>query len=259
MSKTALITGASVGIGYELALLMAKDKYNLVIVARSEDKLQALKEKLEQECGIKVWVIAEDLSKENAAQIVFDKVINEGLEIDVLVNNAGFGDFGKFAETDWEKEARMMQLNMIALTHFTKLFAKGMVARGSGKIMNVASTASYQPIPYFAVYAASKAYVLSFSEAIAYELRETGVTVTALCPGATDTEFAKAASMENSSIFKGGLPTGKDVAEFGYRKMNSGATTAIHGLKNYILANSNRFAPRKMSTAISGWMVSRNT
>lgn len=247
MTKTALITGASNGIGLELANIHASKGDNLVLIARSTDKLLALQEQLQQQYNIKVIVMAKDLAQVNIAQEIYDELKMQHIQIDYLINNAGFGDFGMFYETDWNKEANMIQLNITTLTQFTKLFIKDMVARKEGKIMNVASTAAFQSGPTMAVYYATKAYVLSFSEAIDNEVRDKGVTVTALCPGATESGFQAAAAMEESKLVKGRkLPSSKEVALYGYDAMMQGKTVAIHGLMNAIMANSVRFFPRSL-------------
>ena len=194
--KTALITGASGGIGYEFAKLLAKDCNTLVLVARSKDRLKEIKKELETASPISVIVVAQDLSEPDAAEKIFRRLESEHIIVDILINNAGFGDHGAFVETDWRKEEKMIAVNISALTEMTKLFLKGMVERKSGRILNVASTAAFQPGPFLAVYYASKAYVLSFSEVIVNELKGKGVTVTALCPGPTATGFALAARME---------------------------------------------------------------
>jgi short-subunit dehydrogenase len=249
--KTALITGASSGIGLELATFFAKDKHNLVLVARSEGKLKELATELQQKYGITVKVIAKDLSKTNAAQEVYDELKQQNIEIDFLVNNAGFGEFGFFHEIDWKKEEMMINLNITTLTHFTKLFVQDMVKRRYGKVMNVASTAAFQPGPLMAVYYATKSYVLSFSEAIANELQDKGVTITALCPGPTESGFQAAATLEESKLVKGKkMPTSLEVAEYGYKAMMNGDIVAIHGMMNWIMAQSIRFTPRKMATTI---------
>jgi len=249
---TALITGASNGIGLELALIHAAKGDQLVLVARNKSKLDELKLELEKTYKISVYTIGKDLSAMNAGQEIFDETSKQQIHIDYLINNAGFGDFGMFVETDWNKEAQMIQLNITALTQLTKLYLKEMVKRGSGKIMNVASTAAFQSGPTMAVYYATKAYVLSFSEAIDNEVRDKGVTVTALCPGATESGFQAAAAMEESNLVKGRkLPTSKEVAEYGYESMMKGRTVAIHGFMNYLLANSVRFIPRAMVVKVT--------
>jgi short-subunit dehydrogenase len=249
---TALITGASNGIGLELAKVQASKGDNLVLVARNKEKLDELKTELEQHYNIKVYTIAKDLSTENAAKEVYDETTKQSIQIDYLINNAGFGDFGLFVETDWNKEAQMIQLNITTLTQFTKLYVQEMVKRRSGKIMNVASTAAFQSGPTMAVYYATKAFVLSFSEAIDNEVREHGVSVTALCPGATESGFQAAAAMEESALVKGKkLPTSKEVAAYGYASMMKGKTVAIHGWMNAIMANSVRFLPRSIVVKVT--------
>jgi len=242
---TALITGASNGIGLELAKVHASKGDNLVLVARNKSKLDELKKELEKQYKITVYTIGKDLSAQNAAQEVYEETTKQNIQVDYLINNAGFGDFGMFVETDWNKELQMINLNITTLTQFTKLYLQDMVKHRSGKIMNVASTAAFQSGPTMAVYYATKAYVLSFSEAIDNEVSDKGVTVTTLCPGATESGFQAAAAMEESNLVKGKkLPTSKEVAEYGYNAMMKGKTVAIHGLMNWIMANSVRFTPR---------------
>lgn len=241
----ALITGASNGIGLELAKIHASKGGDLVLVARNKARLEELKFELENRYKVKVHTIGKDLSAINAAKEVYDETMQHNLRIDYLINNAGFGDFGMFAETEWNKELQMINLNITTLTHFTKLYLQDMVKRKSGKIMNVASTAAFQSGPTMAVYYATKAYVLSFSEAVDNEVRNQGVSVTTLCPGATESGFQAAAAMEESNLVKGKkLPSSKEVAEYGYHAMMQGQTVAIHGMMNWILANSVRFIPR---------------
>jgi short-subunit dehydrogenase len=250
--KTALITGASSGIGYELAKIHAAKGGDLVLVARNKAKLDELKVELEKQFNVSVYTIGKDLSNVDAALEVYKETSEKGIQIDYLINNAGFGDFGMFSETEWEKEHQMINLNITALTYFTKLYLKDMLKRKSGKIMNVASTAAFVPGPTMAVYCATKPYVLSFSEAVDNEVREFGVSVTALCPGATESGFMTAASAENSSLFKGKkLPSSKEVAEYGYNAMLKGKAVVIHGLPNKILAFIVRFTPRKLVVKIS--------
>jgi len=244
---TALITGASNGIGLELAKIHASKGDDLVLVARNIKRLDELKAEIQKQYKVNIYNINKDLSLPDAAQEVYDETKKQNIRIDYLINNAGFGDFGMFTETDWNKELQMINLNITALTQFTKLFLKDMVQRRSGRIMNVASTAAFQSGPTMAVYFATKAYVLSFSEAIANEVSNQGVTVTILCPGATESGFQAAAAMEDSGLVKGRkLPTSKEVAEYGYAAMMKGKTVAIHGVMNYIMANSVRFVPRSL-------------
>ena len=244
---TALITGASNGIGLELAKIHASKGDDLVLVARNKSKLDELKSQFEKQYKVKVYTIGKDLSANNAAQEVHEETTKQKIQIDYLINNAGFGDFGMFVETDWNKELRMINLNITTLTQFTKLYLHDMVNRRSGKIMNVASTAAFQSGPTMAVYYATKAYVLSFSEAVNNEVSDKGVTITTLCPGATESGFQAAAAMEESALVKGKkLPTSKEVAGYGYASMMKGKTVAIHGLMNYLMANSVRFLPRAL-------------
>jgi short-subunit dehydrogenase len=258
MSATAvLITGASGGIGYELAKLFARDHHNLVLVARSADKLAQVANEL-QAHGVTVKTIALDLAATPAPKFLFDQLQCEGIAIEILVNNAGFGAFGEFAQMPTEEILGQIDLNTRALTELTRLFLPPMIARRSGRIMHVASTAAFQPGPLMAVYYATKAYVLSFSEAIANELSDTGVTVTCFCPGATHTDFAKRAGMENSRLFKQvGAMSAENVALDGYRAVMEGRGLAISGAHNWLVAQSTRFAPRKMVTAISRWIAEK--
>ncbi len=200
MGKTALITGASSGIGLELALIHATNGDNLVLVARNKQKLDELKLDLEKKYNISVLTIGKDLSLPQAPSEVYSETKAAGIHVDYLINNAGFGNHGMFAVTDWDFERKMINLNMTALTEFTKLYLPDMLAQKSGRIMNVASSAAFMPCPGMAVYFATKAYVLSFSEALSNEVKSTGVTVTALCPGPTNTGFEKAASMGKSEL-----------------------------------------------------------
>ena len=241
--KTVLITGASGGIGLELALLFAADNINLVLVARTESKLIALQKMLESEYTVEVKILVADLSKDMVCQVIFNEIKHQGIRIDYLVNNAGVGDFGIFVNADWARCQQMIDLNVKALTQLTQLFIPGMLAHG-GRIMNVASTAAFQSGPLMAVYYASKAYVLSFSLAIANEL-EGKVTVTALCPGPTSSGFQQAAGMVNSKLFtRWCIPSSKVVAIYGYKVMMQGKQVAIYGIINWFLANTVRFLPR---------------
>jgi len=249
MQRTALITGASSGIGLELARLFAADKWDVALVARSEGKLQELATELQSAHGIQARVVAADLAKPDAPATIISAL--HDIEIDALVNNAGFGLGGEFAKTDLNAELEMIQVNVTALTHLTKLVLPAMIARRRGAILNVASTASFQPGPLMAVYYATKAYVLSFSEAIADELRNSGVTVTALCPGPTETGFASAANMESATLFKMMRPAdAKSVARAGYDAMKSGKRIVIPGAKNKLLTQSIRVSPRRLVTTI---------
>ena len=255
--STVLITGASGGIGYELAKLFARDHHNLVLVARSAGKLAQVAAEL-QPLGVIVKTFALDLAQPPAAKFLFDQLQREGTAVDVLINNAGFGVYGEFARMPEGEILGQLALNVTALTELTRLFLPPMVQRRSGRIMNVASTAGFQPGPHMAVYYATKAYVISFSEAIANELRGSGVTVTCFCPGATHTGFANRSGTEKSRLFKvlGGMSAEK-VALDGYRAVMEGRTLAISGLHNWAIAQSTRFAPRKMVTAVSRWVAEK--
>ncbi|HXI98730.1 MAG TPA: SDR family oxidoreductase [Gemmatimonadaceae bacterium] len=251
MQRTALITGASSGIGLDLARLFAADKWDVALVARTEPKLGELASQLEKEHGITAHVVAADLARPEAPTEIVKTLSDRGIAIEALVNNAGFGLSGEFVKTDLTAEMEMIQVNVTALTHLTKLVLPPMVERKRGAILNVASTAAFQPGPLMAVYYATKAYVLSFSEAIADELRDTGVTVTALCPGPTETGFASAANMEGSRLFRMTRPArSSDVARTGYEAMKRGARVVVPGMKNKLLTQSVRISPRRLVTAI---------
>jgi short-subunit dehydrogenase len=253
-SQTVLITGASAGIGYELAKLFARDHHNLVLVARSGDRLAHVAAEF-QRYGVTVKTVALDLAESPAPRFLFDQLQRESICVDILINNAGFGAYGEFAQMRQQEILGQINLNITALTELTHLFVQPMVGRRKGRIMNVASTAGFQPGPLMAVYYATKAYVISFSEALANELRDSGVTVTCFCPGATHTGFAKRAGNDKSRLFrKMGAMAAEKVAQDGYRAVMEGRTLAISGMHNWITAQSTRFAPRKMVTAISRWV-----
>ncbi|WP_462280598.1 SDR family NAD(P)-dependent oxidoreductase [Salinivirga cyanobacteriivorans] len=229
MKKVALITGASSGIGKELAIIHAEKGGDLVLVARSRDKLETLKNELEQKYNVQVMLIVKDLTKQEAPKEVFTEVKNAKIDIDYLINNAGFGGIGKFHERDWEKDLSMINLNITALTALTRFFLPDFVNRNSGKILNVSSTASLMPGPLQAVYYASKAYVTYFSNAIAQELHDTNVTVTTLMPGATETEFGAVSGMDKTVLFDK-TANARKVAEDGYKGMMKGKLDVITGL-----------------------------
>ncbi|MGA2742236.1 MAG: SDR family oxidoreductase [Bryobacteraceae bacterium] len=252
MNPTVLITGASGGIGEELARLFAAHRHDLVLVARTAGKLQSLSGELARTHGIQSRALAEDLADPGAPPRIFDALRQQGAVIDVLVNNAGFGASGAYAEIDYDVEARMIQVNVAALAHLTRLFLPGMLARRNGKILNVASTAAYVPGPFMAVYYASKAFVLSFSEAIAEETQGTGVTVTALVPGPTGTNFAAAAGNANSLLFRSGtVMTAAAVARVGFDGLMSGKRVVIAGASNKLTVLSTRLAPRTVLARIT--------
>jgi short-subunit dehydrogenase len=249
--KTALITGASFGIGLELARIFAREGYNLVLVARSGDKLRQLASELEKAHATRSLMLAADLTDPGAPAYVLDQTTRADIQVDVLVNNAGFGQYGLFAENDLEECLRQIQLNVTTLTHLTRLYLPAMIERKNGGILNVASTAAFQPGPLMAVYFATKAYVLHFSEALTNELQGTGVTVTCLCPGATATEFHKRANATGMNLLKFGAMDARTVAEDGYRALLAGKPVVISGFKNWLLAQSVRFSPRRLVTAIA--------
>lgn len=256
---TALVTGGSGGIGFEIAKVLARNGLDLVLVARKRDTLEAAAGQLEGKYGARVHVFAADLRRPDAPQAIFDFLHNENIPIDVLVNNAGFGVGGEFADTKLQRELEMIQVNISALTHLTKLFLPAMIKRKAGRVLNVASTAAFQPGPLMAVYYATKAYVLSFSEALAEELRHSGVTVTALCPGPTRTHFAASAQIAKSRLFTVfGIADAGDVAEFGVAAMMHGRRVAIPGIKNKIMAQVNRISPRTVTARVSRMIQESN-
>ena len=250
--EVALITGASSGIGAELAKLAAADGCDLVLVARGRAELQGLAQELTGRHGNTVRVIAKDLSEPGAAQAIFDELQAAGVAVDILMNNAGFGLYGLFWRNDTKTTLDLLQVNVITLTHLCRLFLPAMVERGRGRVLNVASTAAFQPGPLMAAYYASKAYVLRLSEAVANELKGTGVTMTVLCPGATRTRFEQRAGLDLSRLFKWvPVSDAQTVASAGYRGMKQGKTQVIPGVLNRLVVFSTRFVPRRALTAIT--------
>jgi len=248
---TAVVTGASGGIGFEFSKLLARDGHDLLLVARDRARLDQVAEEIRNASAVSVHVLPADLAAPSAPDAVFAALRDAGLAVDVLVNNAGFASYGPFAETDLAHELSLIRVNVEALTHLTKLALPGMIERRSGKILNVASTAAFLPGPLMAVYYASKAYVLSFSEALAEELRGSGVTVTALCPGPTATGFQRRAGMEASKIVSGRrLPGAADVAAAGYRGLTRGDRIVIPGLNNRLTILAPRALPRALLTRL---------
>ncbi len=248
---TAVITGASSGIGLELAKQFAKHKHNVTLVARREDVLNKLADEIKEKYKVQVHVLAKDLSDAKQVDEVYEFTTLHNLQVKYLVNNAGFGDYAFFNTANWEKLSGMIDVNIKALTRLSWLYVKDMIKNERGKIMNVASTAAFQPGPLMAVYFATKSYVLSLSEAMANELEDKGVTVTALCPGPTQSEFLKVADMHNSKMIKDRkLPSSKDVAAYGYKAMMKGKNVAIQGTMNYIMAQGARFVPRNTITKL---------
>ena len=256
MNRTALITGASSGIGLELAKLFAKDNYNLVLVARRKSQLERLALELSKEYSISVTIIAKDLSLPSSPEEIFNELKEKSIHIDILVNNAGTQVYGKFHKTDIEKELQLIQVNLVSLTHLTKMAVAEMSKRGCGKILNIGSTGSFTPSPLNAIYCATKAYVLNFSEGIAKDLEGTGITVTTLCPGATHTEFAEKAKMQNTRLFSSMVMNPDEVAKIGYRALIKGKRVVVAGLYNKLLVFSLRFTPRWLVLKIGKILLS---
>ena len=250
MKQTALITGASSGLGLELAKIFAREGYNLVLVSRSGDKLRILKKELESAYGIQAQVFAKDLAEKDAALDVFHFTAEHRIEIQVLVNDAGFGDFGDFLTCHWEKQYAMVQVNIVALMQLTQCYLKQMVERGEGRILNLASVAAFQPGPLMSVYYATKAFVLSFTEALSVELKSSGVSVMALCPGPTKTEFEVNADLGHSGLFKNlKTASARKVALYGYRQLMKDRIVAVPGMRNKLMVFASKISPRKVVRA----------
>jgi short-subunit dehydrogenase len=250
----ALVTGASSGIGADLARELAKDGHDLVLSARSLAPMQALAADLEAH-GANSTVIPADLGRPGGALELVNAIEARGLQVDVLVNNAGLGAIGRFDQMDAQRISDVLQVNVVALTELTRLLLPGMIGRARGKVLLVGSTASFQPGPRMAVYFATKAYVLSFGEALAYELRATGITVTTLCPGATATNFFKTAGANDIAL--GPTMSAADVARLGYRAMKAGRRVVVAGLLNRILAVAARLAPHSITLPATAALMSR--
>ncbi|MFB6353758.1 MAG: SDR family NAD(P)-dependent oxidoreductase [Halobacteriales archaeon] len=243
--ETALVTGASRGIGYELAKRFAADGFDLVLVARSEDRLQEVGAELEADHGVDSTVVPADLADPEGARSVYEAVSADGHVVEALVNNAGFGVYGEFVETDLEQELDVIELHVVAVTVLTKLFAREMADRGHGYVLNNASTAGFAPLPTSTVYSAAKHYERSFSEALAEELADAGVTVTALCPGETDTGFMERGNYEEAAYEPGDLMDPATVAEAGYRGLMNGERVVVPGWKNKVRIFLRRLLPRR--------------
>jgi short-subunit dehydrogenase len=248
-NKTALITGASAGLGRDFARLFASDGNDTVLVARRRDRLDELAAEL-RAGGVRATVIAEDLAAPEAPIRIADRLAADGIEVEFLVNNAGFGTTGSFAEIDLGRELEMIQVNITALVHLTGLLLPAMVARGNGRILNVGSTAGFQPGPGMATYYASKAFVNHFTEGLAHELKETGVTATVSCPGATATEFGEVAGNAKSILFRMGAASSQAVAREAYDAMMAGKPMVVHGLTNKLAMESLRLSPRAVVRAL---------
>jgi short-subunit dehydrogenase len=243
MNNTILITGASTGIGKEFAFIAAKSQNNVVLVARSDDKLKEICKQITSKYKVEADYVISDLSEYGAANVLYKEVVNRGYQVNYLVNNAGFGDYGNFIERDLEKCQQMMQLNIMALTELTYLFVKDMVKANRGGVLNVASIAAMQPDPYMAVYGATKSFVANFTEALHYELKGTGVSATVLSPGATSTEFFDAAQMSDSQMANAKMMTAANVAQIGYNAMMKGKLHVVAGLKNKLLSFGSSVMP----------------
>lgn len=256
MRETALITGASSGIGEELARLFAADGADLVLVARRADRLEALADELRRAHDITAYVLPKDLARPEAPGEVFDETERQGINVDVLVNNAGVGAREHFAAIDTGRQVDMVQVNVTALTHLARLYLPGMLERGRGAILNVGSAAGFQPVPGFAVYAATKAYVLSFTEGLAEELRGSGISATLLAPGATATEFARAAGVEGTLSFRRGAMDARTVAKAGYEGMRAGRVIVVPRLRNRLSSLAVRLLPRSLVRRAAGRAMS---
>jgi short-subunit dehydrogenase len=243
---TALITGASSGIGLELARQCAQNKINLVLVARSASKLEQVATELQTEHKIQVRTIIKDLSKPTAPQEIFDEIQTENININILINNAGFSNYGQFGFTDIQKEAELLQVNIVALTTLTKLFLPYMIKEKSGKILNLGSIASFFPGPLMTTYFSSKAYILSFSQSLAGELQGSGITVSCLCPGPTQTGFASRSGMNNPASFGKFSESAKEVAQVGFDGLMNGKSIIVIGALNKLAIFAIRFAPRSL-------------
>ncbi|MFV1998436.1 MAG: SDR family NAD(P)-dependent oxidoreductase [Acidiferrobacterales bacterium] len=258
MKKTALITGASSGIGYELSKIFAKNNYDLVLVSRDANKLKSISEEIKKQHDTQIRVIPKDLCISSAPQELYDEINADNISIDVLVNNAGIGSHGKFTDSKSEEQANLIQLNITSLTMLCKKFGADMVKRGSGRILNIASTAAFQAGPLMSTYYASKAYVLLFSEGLRHELKNDGVTVTVLCPGPTRTEFFKRSNMIGTRLERSPhTMSAARVAATGFSGLMNGKTIVIPGLINNLLAFSVRITPRRVITGITHFLNQR--
>lgn len=254
MRKKVLITGASSGIGYEFAKIFASKGDDVILVARSEEKLFEIQKKLQEKYRIFAYVYAKDLTKENSGKELFEEITADGHRVDYLINNAGFGDNHRYLHTDFETHEKMVKLNILSLMELCHYFGKVMYNRGEGKILNVASIAAFSAGPYMSVYFASKAFVLSFSEALNEEFKDRNVSVTCLCPGPTYTNFGKTAEYDKSRAFKYlGTANPADVAATGYKAMMKGKSVILHGANIKTMAFLTRFTPRSLNTKFSAF------
>ena len=247
----ALVTGASSGLGVDFAKQLAAKGANLVLTARRVERLEAVRDEIQQAHDVQIEVIPCDLAAEGAPQELYDAIQAKGLTIDILINNAGLGLYGAFTEIEWEREKAMLDLDIITLTHMTKLFVKDMVAQGSGHILQVASIGAYQPSPLYASYSAAKSYVLNFSQAINYELRNTGVSVTVISPGVTKTEFLEVSGQEPTLYQRMVMMSSEDVTRQGINAMLKGKAQVVPGFLNALTAWSTRIMPRRLAAAVA--------
>lgn len=255
MNDTALITGSTSGIGKAFADRLAKEGYHLILVARNEEKLKLQSECLFQTYHIPVHIVTCNLENPHAAEHVFQKVKEANLSVQLLVNNAGFNEYGCFLDTNSEKEFGMMQLHMVFTTQMMKLFLPEMIDNGYGRILNIGSTGAYIPCPYDAVYAATKSYLLSVSKGINAELKHTGVSLTVLCPGSTRTQFAVKAGMEQTLLFRLFVMGPEKVADIGYRAMMKRKASVIAGFYNKLLVLSSFVLPKRVVNFLSKKML----
>ena len=255
-NKWALVTGASSGLGADFARILASVDCHLILVARRQERLEALKEEISADFGVTVKVIPLDLSLPESPQQLYDQLKAEGIAVDILINNAGFGLYGEFLEVDWERTQQMLQLNMMTVAHLTWLFAQDMVSRNFGYILQIASNGAYQPSPLYAAYSASKSFVLSLSEALNYELRDTNVKCTALSPGITVTEFHQVAGQKEGSLYyRLTKLDSMTVARKGIQALLAGRPSLVPGWIVSVMAWSNRLVPRRLSVAMAAWLM----
>ena len=253
--KWSLVTGASSGIGADFATILAEKGSCLILVARREERLRELQQKLQEQHGVRVEVVGMDLSIKDAPQVLYYLVKEMGHTVDILINNAGYGLYGAFVELPWERQRNMLELDIIALVHMTKVFIKDMVAQNSGYILQISSIGAYQPSPTYAAYAAAKSFVLNFGEALNYELRNTKVKVSVLSPGATATEFFQVSGQKPPLAARLTMMESRQVAEIGIKTMLKGRMSKVAGFPNSFMAWSNRLAPRRWTAAIANWWM----
>ncbi len=251
MNKTALVTGASAGLGAEFAWLFAADGHDLVLVARRQDKLEALATEIKSKHAVTISIIAEDLAVPGAASRIAAELARRKIAVEFLVNNAGFGASGAFAEQELARAMELLQVNVVTLVELTRLLLPAMIERKSGRVLNIGSTAGFVPGPFMAMYYASKAFVNSFTEALSFELNGTGVTATVSCPGATATEFSQVAGTDKSALFKAKVMGAREVAEDAYRAMMRGQAMAVAGFMNKVKIASLRLAPRGLARSMA--------